>query len=131
LRCWVRVIDYKTGKDELEFRNVASLFYRDGKRNKAAFQTLLYALLYKTNGARLDEKIVPGLINRVNLFDDTFNFGLKMDGEYLTDATPLFTEFESLLHELLEEIFDPNLKFIQTNKEETCKLCPYKEICYR
>ncbi len=127
----VRVIDYKTGKDELEFRNVASLFYRDGKRNKAAFQTLLYALLYKTNGARLDEKIVPGLINRVNLFDDTFNFGLKMDGEYLTDATPLFTEFESLLHELLEEIFDPNLKFIQTNKEETCKLCPYKEICYR
>ena len=127
----VRVIDYKTGKDELDFKNVASLFYRDGKRNKAAFQTLLYALLYKTNGAQADQKIVPGLINRNNLFDDTFNFGLKMDGEYLKDASPLFTEFENHLQKLLEEIFDPNLSFAQTQREETCKLCPYKEICYR
>jgi hypothetical protein len=127
----VRVIDYKTGKDELDFKNVASLFFRDGKRNKAAFQTLLYALLYKTNGAQADQKIIPGLINRNNLFDDTFNFGLKMEGEYLTDASPLFPEFENHLLALLEEIFDPNLSFAQTQREETCKLCPYKEICYR
>jgi CRISPR/Cas system-associated exonuclease Cas4 (RecB family) len=127
----VRVIDYKTGKDELDFKSVASLFYRDGKRNKAAFQTLLYALLYKINGAKNGERIVPGLINRINLFDDTFNFGLKLDGEYLKDATALFSEFEELLQRLLEEIFDPAIDFVQTNREETCKLCPYKEICYR
>ena len=127
----VRVIDYKTGKDELDFKNVASLFFRDGKRNKAAFQTMLYALLYKTNGTKADQKIIPGLINRNNLFDDTFHFGLKMDGEYLKDASPLFPEFETHLLELLEEIFDPSLSFAQTQREETCKLCPYKEICYR
>jgi CRISPR/Cas system-associated exonuclease Cas4 (RecB family) len=127
----VRVIDYKTGKDELDFKNVASLFWRDGKRNKAAFQTLLYALLYKTNGAQADHKIIPGLINRNNLFDDSFHFGLKMDGEYLKDATPLFPEFENHLLKLLEEIFDPNQNFSQTQREETCKLCVYKEICYR
>ncbi|HTH57822.1 MAG TPA: PD-(D/E)XK nuclease family protein [Cyclobacteriaceae bacterium] len=127
----VRVIDYKTGKDELEFRGVSSLFSRDGKRNKAAFQTLLYALLYKTNGAQGQQRLVPGLMNRINLFEDSFNFGLKMDGEYLKDATPLFSEFESSLKQLLEEIFDPQVDFVQTNREETCKLCPYKEICYR
>lgn len=127
----VRVIDYKTGKDELDFKSVASLFSRDGKRNKAAFQTLLYALLYKTNGTKSDLRIVPGLINRNNLFHDTFNFGLKMDGDFLKDARPLFPEFESHLQELLEEIFNPDVEFIQTNREETCKLCPYKEICYR
>jgi ATP-dependent helicase/DNAse subunit B len=127
----VRVIDYKTGKDELDFKNVASLFFRDGKRNKAALQTMLYALLYKTNGAQADQKIIPGLINRNNLFDDTFNFGLKMDGEYLKDVTSLLPEFESHLLELMEEIFNPDLNFTQTHREETCKLCPYKEICYR
>jgi hypothetical protein len=54
-----------------------------------------------------------------------------MDGEYVNDATLLFPEFESYLHELLEEIFDPEIDFVQTNRDETCKLCPYKEICYR
>jgi CRISPR/Cas system-associated exonuclease Cas4 (RecB family) len=127
----VRVIDYKTGRDELDFRNVSLLFSRDGKRNKAAFQTLLYALLYKTNGSPHGRKIIPGLINRNNLFDDEFRFGLKMDGEHLQDATGLLGEFETLLKDLLEEIFDPTQEFTQTMKEETCKLCPYKEICYR
>lgn len=127
----VRVIDYKTGKDELDFRGVGSLFSREGKRNKAAFQTLLYALLYKTNGPKGQQRVVPGLLNRNNLFEETLNFGLRMDGEYLKDATPLFSEFEESLQQLMEEIFDPQVDFVQTNREETCKLCPYKEICYR
>ncbi|MBS1508250.1 MAG: PD-(D/E)XK nuclease family protein [Bacteroidetes bacterium] len=128
----VRVIDYKTGRDELEFKNVESLFYRDGKRNKAAFQTLLYALLYRNNNPVSEEmKIVPGLINRKNLFDEDFHFGLTLNKKKLDDATPLFAEFEERLQILLEEIFDPAGVFDQTDKMETCKLCAYKEICYR
>jgi len=127
----VRIIDYKTGRDELDFRDIDSLFSRDGKRNKAAFQTLLYALLYKNNNATSDLKIVPGLINRNNLFDDDFRFGLKINKEYLADATPLFPEFESHLNSLLEEIFNPEGVFDQTDKEEACKICPFTGICYR
>jgi CRISPR/Cas system-associated exonuclease Cas4 (RecB family) len=128
----IRVIDYKTGRDELDFKNIESLFYREGKRNKAAFQTLLYALLYKNNNVVDDqEKIVPGLINRNNLFDEEFHFGLTINKKRLDDATPLFSEFETHLQLLLEEIFDPAGVFNQTDKTETCKLCAYKEICYR
>lgn len=127
----VRIIDYKTGRDELDFRDVASLFSRDGKRNKAAFQTFMYALLYKNNNPSQDLKIIPGLVNRNNLFDDDFQFGLKMNKTYLTDATPLFPEFESHLHALLEEIFNPEEVFDQTDKEEACKICPFTGICYR
>jgi hypothetical protein len=127
----VRIIDYKTGRDELEFRNVDSLFSRDGRRNKAAFQTLLYALLYAKNNAIADMKIVPGLINRNNLYDDNFQFGLKMNKEYLVDATPLFPEFEIRLNALLNEIFDPEEIFDQTTKIEACKICPFTGICYR
>jgi PD-(D/E)XK nuclease superfamily len=127
----VRIIDYKTGRDELDFKDIESLFFRDGKRNKAAFQTLLYALLYKNNNATSDLKIVPGLINRNNLFDDDFRFGLKINREYLADATPLFPEFENNLNSLLEEIFNPEGIFDQTDKEEACKICPFTGICYR
>ncbi|HCW06075.1 MAG TPA: PD-(D/E)XK nuclease family protein [Cytophagales bacterium] len=127
----VRVIDYKTGRDELDFKGVNSLFFKEAKRNKAAFQTLLYALIYKANSLGEEQKIIPGLINRNNLFDDTFQFGLKLDKIILDDATPLLGEFENHLCELLEEIFNPELEFVQTERTETCKLCPYKEICYK
>ena len=127
----IRIIDYKTGKDELGFTDVESLFDRENsKRNKAAFQTLLYALLYKTN-TETSQKIIPGLLNRKNLFDDDFQFGLIMAKQPLTDATPLLDEFEEHLTKLLEDIFNPSLKFNQTQNEKTCEVCPYKGICSR
>jgi PD-(D/E)XK nuclease superfamily len=128
----IRVIDYKTGKDKLDFENVESLFRRDNKRNKAAFQTMLYALLYKSNSFRKsDVKVVPGLINRMNLFDDDFKFGFKMGKEFLENADPLLPEFQNHLKQLLEEIFDPAISFDQTSDIEFCKFCSYQHICYR
>jgi CRISPR/Cas system-associated exonuclease Cas4 (RecB family) len=127
----LRIIDYKTGKDKLDFESVASLFAREEKRNKAAFQTLLYALLYNTNIKSNGARVVPGLINRMNLFEDTFQFGLKIGKEYVTDVGPLLPEFEIHLKKLLEEIFNPEEKFDQTPILESCRICPYQNICYR
>jgi ATP-dependent exoDNAse (exonuclease V) beta subunit len=132
----IRIIDYKTGKDKLSFESIASLFARDTKRNKAAFQTLLYALLYRKNmsgslQAAAQDKIVPGLINRLNLFDDKFTFGLKLGKEEITDADPLLPEFESLVKNVFDELFNPDKPFDQTNDLENCKLCAYSQICYR
>ena len=131
----LRVIDYKTGKDKLSFDSVASLFSRDSKRNKAAFQTLLYALLYKQNLPYLKAegkiKMVPGLINRLNLFDDGFTFGLKVGKELVNDVDLLLPEFESHLKNLFDELFNPAQSFDQTNDLENCKLCAYSQICYR
>lgn len=127
----LRVIDYKTGKDQLDFENIPSLFSRDNKRNKAAFQTLLYALLYKSNSKGETSRIVPGLINRMNLFDKEFQFGLKYGNTYVDDVDPLLPEFELLLTEVLDELFSPEIPFDQTTNLDTCKFCPYQAICYR
>jgi CRISPR/Cas system-associated exonuclease Cas4 (RecB family) len=128
----VRVIDYKTGKDKLTFESVGSLFARDSSRNKAAFQTLLYALLYKRNFRNADTaKIVPGLINRLNLFDEGFSFGLRVGKEQITNVDSLLPDFEDHLKVLFEELFDPGQAFHQTKDVEHCKLCPYTQICYR
>lgn len=127
----VRVIDYKTGRDKLDFESVESLFVRNDKRNKAAFQTFLYALLYAKNIREYNLRLVPGLFNRVNLFDDDFNFGFRLDNNPLGDIRPLLPEFEARLAEVMEEIFDPATVFDQTTDTKTCRFCPYKAICYR
>jgi len=128
----LRVIDYKTGKDELAFDNITNLFERQGKRNKAAFQTLLYALLfYKNFPGGKQMKLVPGLMNRINLFDDDFMFGLRHGRDFLRDATPLLAEFEEGIRALLEELYNPAIPFDQTTDVEICGFCPYRSICYR
>jgi truncated hemoglobin YjbI len=126
-----RIIDYKTGKDKLDFESIPSLFVRDEKRNKAAFQTLLYALLYKSRLTNNSVRMMPGLINRMNLFEDAFQFGFKMNDQNLNDVGPLLPEFEEHLRVLLEEIFSPGEKFDQTSILESCRICPYQNICYR
>lgn len=132
----LRIIDYKTGRDELKFTSVPLLFERDGKKqNKAAFQTLFYALLYKYNlpdELRHDTlRIMPVLINRMNLFDQDFEYGLRMNKDILHDATHILPEFETHLRALLNDLFDPAIPFTQTTQHESCKYCPYKAICSR
>jgi hypothetical protein len=128
----IRVIDYKTGKDELRFVDVPSLFERGTSRNKAAFQTFLYTLLYKKNVVRYSNvTLVPGLMNRINLFNDDFVFGLQHSNESLQDATPLLGPFEDHIRELLTEIFDPEVPFDQTAEEDICRFCSYRQLCYR
>lgn len=127
----IRVVDYKTGKDDLTFNDVASLFARDTKRNKAAFQTLLYTFLYKKAEPHAGLKFVPGLLNRLNLFKDDFKFGLIHDGDYLNDATPLLPEFESSVVALLNELYSPDVPFDQTTYIKNCEFCSYQRICYR
>lgn len=128
----LRIIDYKTGRDELDFENVDSLFARNGWRNKAAFQTLLYALMY-THAIPDDvrPRIVPGLINRMNVFDEGFEFGLTIGKQPVNDVTSLLPEFERNLKALFEEMYDEKQPFDQTTNLDVCKFCAYSSICYR
>src|SRR5690606_16223501 len=84
----VPVIDYNTGQDQLDIDAVDSLFQRSNKRNKAAFQTFLYALLYRANAGQPTDRVIPGLINRMNLFDEEFSFGFEMNKGSLNNVTP-------------------------------------------
>lgn len=127
----LRVIDYKTGGDKLKFESIESLFNGDGKRNKAAFQTMLYALLYKANNDVAGREVIPGLLTRTNLFEETLQFGFTMDDEPFGNLMPHVDKFEALLRNLLEEMFNPDVPFKQTKNTDNCEYCPYKQICYR
>lgn len=132
----LRIIDYKTGKDKLDFESIDSLFSREGYRNKAAFQTLLYALMYVRSSSENGydaamKRVVPGLINRMNLFDDDFSFGFKVGKQRVNDVAVMFPLFEERLKELFEELYDQDQPFDQTLNTDNCKYCAYSHICYR
>jgi ATP-dependent helicase/DNAse subunit B len=129
----IRVIDYKSGGDEVKFPDVPSLFDREHKdRNGAAMQTLLYAYLYfKSTGVPEGKSLVPGLYNGKGLFTTDFSEKLRMGKEELTNALPLMNEFEEGMQAVLSEIFESPQPFEQTDKLEVCQYCPYKSICNR
>jgi hypothetical protein len=126
----VRVIDYKTGKDELSLDSIASLFSREGKRNKAAFQTILYSWLYRQYEQN-SGPIVPMLINRKNLFKEEGLKPFSMARQGLLDIRPYLPEFEKELRTILEDLYNPDILFTQTSEESNCKFCLYKNMCRR
>jgi len=132
----VRVIDYKSGRDDKEIGTVEKLFRRekekanDKGRNKAGFQTFFYAWLYNHKYGDQDA-VVPGLINMQELFQPDFDEHLLMDGAPVTDVRPSLPLFEEHLQKLLEEIYGRSQPFDQTNDEQKCRFCDFKGICGR
>ncbi len=127
----VRVLDYKSGKDKTEIRNIETVFDRQYKqRNKAGFQTMYYAWLYAGKHGD-NEAIVPGILNIQELFTSDFDEHLKINGIPVTDARPYLPEFEERFITLLSEIYGRSQPFDQTNNHDKCTFCDFKGICGR
>jgi ATP-dependent helicase/DNAse subunit B len=129
----IRVIDYKSGGDEVKFPDIESLFDRDHKdRNGAAMQTLIYSYLFiKSDDYNGSSNVIPGLYNGKGLFKPDFSEKLKLARKELNNAETLMENFEDGLKDTLTEIFSSNKPFDQTDKLENCTYCPYKTICNR
>jgi hypothetical protein len=128
----IRLIDYKTGKDDKKVKSIASLFDReDNKRNKAALQTLLYAYFYQKIHPENQKALKPGIFNIREIYDPNFNPFLILEGKEIQNYLDLQDEFELGLSGLISEIFDPEQVFDQTDDTDKCQYCAYREICGR
>lgn len=128
----IRLIDYKTGKDDKKVVSIASLFNRDDKkRNKAAMQTMLYAYFFQFGNPGNMLPLKPGIFNIKEIYNPKFNPFLILDGMEVQNYFDFREEFESGLTNLLAEIFDPTTPFSQTGDVKKCEYCAYKEICGR
>ncbi len=132
-RDYLQILDYKTGKAELSFPTLSSLFEKESKsRNKAAFQTLVYSyILHKIQPGEIS--INPGIYYLRGIFEDEYDVSLKCreKGNLPVESISMETEFESQFVQLLREIFNADIPFEQTAIEENCRYCPYKQICRR
>lgn len=131
----IRIIDYKSGADKLEFKTIDALFDTNTKeQNSAVFQTFLYSKLYIGNNTA-DLAVIPGIYSVRKLFEDKFEYQItkKADKtkELITDYRIINNDFTTNLNELLNNLFDSTENFTQTNEVEICNYCPYKQICNR
>ena len=127
----IRVIDYKTGADTTTFKTIASVFDSENPtRNKAAFQTMLYCLMYDHTNPTT-HPLVPGIYSTKLLFGKDYNFHLKCDKDYITNFRHHEPEYREQLHTLLSRIFSPSVPFTQTPDDKKCRNCSYAGICRR
>jgi hypothetical protein len=129
----LQILDYKTGKADLQFPVLNSLFDKENKtRNKAAFQTLVYSyIMHKSNP--LEKVIKPGIFNLRGLFEENYDVCLRCKeyGNEQVEFVSIAEQFEEQLKVLLNEIFDPAVPFSKTVLEDNCSYCIYQQICQK
>ena len=132
----LRIVDYKTGGNADSPQNVESLFIPDKKRSNYVFQTFLYAAIVckKLREAGKDEQVAPALLYIHRAASDDYVPVIQM-GESRKPKVPVDdfkiweTEFREKLNELLETIFHPDIDFQQTEQEDKCLYCDFKDLC--
>ena len=132
----VRVLDYKSGRDEKDFTDVPSLIDREEKnRRKAVFQVFFYSYLFQQTYKGTYDRLQPGLFNSRDLFDEDFSWQViqKKGREAIAveDFRGFEEEFLPVVNELLTEIYDSEVPFDQVDDHKKCRYCPYRSICSR
>lgn len=126
----IRIIDYKTGNCELNFRAISDLFNKDGSgRPKEAFQVLLYCELFGS-GSETGFDLIPGLFRLGRFRSGDPDYRIKLAGADIVYSR-IREEFNNGLQAILEEIFNPEISFIQTDNEQACRYCPFTGLCDR
>lgn len=132
----LRIVDYKTGGDADTPANVQSLFIPDKKRSNYIFQTFLYAsIVCKKLREKNDSRLVaPALLYIHRAASENYSPVIQM-GEPRKPKEPVdnFAQYEGDFREnlktLLEDIFNPDISFTQTEIEDKCAYCDFKALC--
>ena len=129
----LRIVDYKTGGDADTPPNVESLFTPAKKRSNYVFQTFLYAAIMCR---KQPLKVAPSLLYIHRAATETYSPVIQMGEsrkpkEPVEDFSIYETEFRERLQVLLEDIFNPEIPFTQTEIVEKCTYCDFKTLCKR
>ena len=120
-----RVVDFKTGKYEknkCDFKTIDDLRKHE---LDGVFQLMFYSELVATKKHAIDaNNIWP------QLWFVKHNDAPKVAfGGVETAYGPHREAFRGLMRQLLEELFNPDESFKQTNEKTQCKTCAYNVIC--
>ncbi|MBU8891415.1 MAG: PD-(D/E)XK nuclease family protein [Bacteroidales bacterium] len=129
----VRIIDYKTGNDKLEFKNIEALFSdKKGDQNSAVFQTFLYSLFYlKDKKPQLP--VTPGVYSVRKIYDKNFDYRIynKDTKLHIENYNLVNSDFSEHITQLVNDIFNPDISFTQTEETRNCEYCDFKKICHK
>ena len=131
----LRIVDYKTGSGKLEFESVEGLFDKEAKdRPKAVMQVFLYAWMYQQLPEYTGMPIQPAIYYLRTLFQRSFNPVVEQKkGRGKADKVNSFqdfaSDFEDKLRQCLDEIFNLDIPFTQTETGKACAYCSFRGLC--
>ena len=131
----LRIVDYKTGSGKLEFESVEGLFDKEAKdRPKAVMQVFLYAWMYQQLPEYTGMPIQPAIYYLRTLFQRSFDPVVEQKkGRGKADKVNSFqdftADFEDKLRQCLDEIFDLDIPFTQTETGKACAYCSFRGLC--
>lgn len=127
----IRIIDYKTGRNELDFKSIESLLAGTGGRyNVNVIKTIMYAMMVcRSEGV----DVLPALYYVRSMGDPDYSPLLnrkevKATGELYSAYKE---EFEGELSRLLADLFNFDKPFEGCSDTKTCAFCDYREVCNR
>lgn len=129
----MRIVDYKTGGSPKTPENIEQLFKPAEGRPGYIFQTFLYASIMSQ---RQMMKVAPSLLYIHRAASESYSPVIEMGPArkqkiQILDFAPYREEFCERLQALLEDIFDPNQPFAQTEIKSTCEYCEFRTLCGR
>ncbi len=131
----LRIVDYKTKASANDEKAVSleHLFLHNTDHPAYIFQTFLYCTVmsdYLRKKGEVDAyQISPNLFYVAKSSPDDYSPVVKLGKEEVKDFSIYEREFLLRLENLLGEIFNPEIPFEPTTREETCMWCDFKNLC--
>ena len=128
-----RIVDYKTSSKKETFKNLTDLADRNITGKTHIFQTFYYSDIYTEYCKNV--AVAPSLmyIKIAELEPDSTKEDKSIiccDKKPIVDFQNKYkADFHEMLLKKLNEIFNPDIPFDQTNNKDTCKWCDFKSLC--
>ncbi|WP_287641912.1 PD-(D/E)XK nuclease family protein [Bacteroides sp.] len=128
----LRIVDYKTGGLPKTPENIGQLFTPSENRPGYIFQTFLYAAIMCRKQSL---KVAPALLYIHKAASDTYSPVIEI-GAPRQPKIPVLNfalyedDFREHLQALLNEIFNPQEPFTQTDDTKKCEYCDFHKLCW-
>jgi len=123
-----RIIDYKTGKtDKKELLITDWQELITNPTYSKSFQLLLYMYMFIKNQSVSAFPLEAGIFSFRNLSQGLMKIVLPED----VTENYILNNFEPILKQLFDDIFNPNIAFSQTENKDNCIYCPFVSVCNR
>ncbi len=128
----IRVVDYKTGAEHLEFNGIEALFHGKAKERMSNFiNTLMYAMMLRHESGR---DVIPTLYYVRKMNDEGYSPLLNDKSAGGVKGAPYSVyerQFEQEISAALSEMFDAEIPFRQCEDANSCTRCDFADICFR
>ena len=129
----LRVIDYKTGKSNIEYRDMEHIFHRSENQDKA-LQTMLYCWLLEQHAPQLlrnSSHIAPHIypVRSMSKIDEVQTLVHQKGDSTFEWNEEIKRKFIEGLTTLIREIYDPAIPFAPTATGKRCEHCAFFTLC--